>query len=340
MNAYTNFNLGDDLFIKVLCERYPETNFLIYAPEEYKYTFKNIDNILIFPSNKLFNRIFNYILRKIKSDISIQRIISRKVDAIVQIGGSIFIERKKYLDSKVKKEKNVKKPYYVLGANFGPYQTEQFYKYHHELFQRYTDICFRDKYSYELFKDLRNVRMADDIIFQLSDQKKIASKHSVVISVIKPSFRENLQDYDEVYYKKIKDIAAYFLDKGYKVILMSFCEREGDKKAIEEISQLLPIQKRAYVYKYHYLFNMDEALDVIAASSFIVATRFHAMILGWAYNKPVFPIAYSEKMNNVMEDIGHTGTFINLKEIDKLNPDEVFESMKKNSVDISSQAKN
>lgn len=32
VSAYTEFNLGDDLFIKVLCERYPDTRFMIIAP--------------------------------------------------------------------------------------------------------------------------------------------------------------------------------------------------------------------------------------------------------------------------------------------------------------------
>lgn len=55
INAYTTFNLGDDLFIKVLCERYPNTEFILYAPKEYKINFKNSSNLkVISNSNILF----------------------------------------------------------------------------------------------------------------------------------------------------------------------------------------------------------------------------------------------------------------------------------------------
>ncbi len=52
--AYCNFNLGDDLFIKILCERYPEVHFLLYAPIEYKYYFKWLPNITVYPRNNIF----------------------------------------------------------------------------------------------------------------------------------------------------------------------------------------------------------------------------------------------------------------------------------------------
>ncbi|OQP08346.1 polysaccharide pyruvyl transferase family protein, partial [Geobacillus thermoleovorans] len=81
------------------------------------------------------------------------------------------------------------------------------------------------------------------------------------------------------------------------------------------------------------------ALDVIAGSSFVVATRFHAMILGWVYNKPVFPIAYSNKMINVMKDVGFKGSYVDFNDLNSLEPEEVFRSMESNFVDISQQIK-
>ena len=42
--AYTRQNLGDDLFLKILCERYKNTKFILYAPEVYKEIFKNDNN--------------------------------------------------------------------------------------------------------------------------------------------------------------------------------------------------------------------------------------------------------------------------------------------------------
>lgn len=36
IKAYTQLNLGDDLFIKILCERYENTEFYLFATPEYK----------------------------------------------------------------------------------------------------------------------------------------------------------------------------------------------------------------------------------------------------------------------------------------------------------------
>ena len=43
-----NFNLGDDLFIKILCERYPEHKFYLFSKKDYsnKSVF-NLNNLLL-----------------------------------------------------------------------------------------------------------------------------------------------------------------------------------------------------------------------------------------------------------------------------------------------------
>lgn len=63
------------------------------------------------------------------------------------------------------------KSFYLLGANFGLYEDKQYYKKHKEEFKKYTDICFREEYSYKKFIDLPNVRMAADIVFGLETKK-------------------------------------------------------------------------------------------------------------------------------------------------------------------------
>src|SRR5690625_1788610 len=188
--AYTKFNLGDDLFIKVLSERYTKTKFILYAPKGYKRVFEKNDNIKIHASDSFFNRTINYILRKLFGS-SREKILKKKVDAIVHIGGSIFMENINWQRRQLIRKNTFKKPYFVLGANFGPYQTMGFYESYKEIFEDYTDICFRDTYSYKLFENMKNVRVADDIVFSLNPTHKEAERN-IVISVIKPSFRRTL----------------------------------------------------------------------------------------------------------------------------------------------------
>ncbi|PHD75783.1 hypothetical protein COF64_11410 [Bacillus sp. AFS043905] len=341
--AYTNFNLGDDLFIKILCERYPNTKFILSAPSEYKTLFKKVNNISCFPSDQVIVRGINYIARKLKiSNDIIGKFLANNCDAAIFIGGSLFIQSDNWKKS-IEKTKSMRiknRPFFLLGANFGPYKDKEYYLSHKEIFKEYTDICFRESASYDIFKDLSNVRMADDIIFQLNKQEvtqKQENGKNIVISVIKPSIRKHLSNYDEIYYRKIKDIVMYFTMKGYIVNLMSFCELEGDKEAIERIVNLIPEESLNMVNKHYYKLNIEETINLIKQSSFVVATRFHSMILGWLFNKPVFPIVYSDKMTNVMKDIGFNGFYTNFHNIDTLEPKLVFDCTKTNLIDVSMQ---
>lgn len=340
--AYTKFNLGDDLFIKILCERYPKTKFIIYAPNKYKECFKSIKNIKCYSSESILNRGINYIFRNINQNNFVEKYLAQKCDAGVYIGGSLFIQGKdwqSYFNDYTKTKKINNKPFYLLGANFGPYTDKEYYDKHKDIFREYTDICFREKYTYDMFKDLSNVRMADDIIFQYK-KPNIKENNSVSISVIKPSYRENLDGYDEVYYNKIKDISIEFIKKGMEVNLISFCEAEGDAEAIEKISSLIPDEYLCNINKHYYNTNIDATVNLLAKSKFIVASRFHAMILGWVFNKPVLPIVYSSKMTNVMNDVGFKGIYTDFENIKDLTSKKVLECIKTNKIDVSKQIKN
>jgi len=342
VHAYLHFNLGDDLFVKILSERYPNIKFYVYAPKNYITLFKKNKNIKVIPINNIILRGINFIFRKLfKINIITLKLIRNSCDAVIHIGGSLFIQGEEW-----KKELNrtrsmhVKgKPVFLLGSNFGPFFDEEFYNEHREMFRKYTDICFREEYSYNLFRSLSNVRFADDIVFQLKPKIHGEDENNIVISVIKPS-KKNLTNIDEIYYEKIRDISVYFIDRGYTVTLMSFCEYEGDTEAVSEIIELMPDRLSDKILKHYYMLNIDDTLKVIEQASFIIATRFHAMVLGWVYNKPVFPIVYSSKMTNVMKDVGFNGLYSDLDNINNLEPELVFNSKDYNLISVSKQINN
>jgi colanic acid/amylovoran biosynthesis protein len=345
VNGYFRQNLGDDLFLKILLDRYPNTMFDIYENKKYKEIFNN-SNLRVYDKSSVKGIIFR-IFRKLNLLNLYCKLQGYK--AQVLIGGSIFMENKNIPLKSLEMGFNHDVPYYILGSNFGPYETNEFLElYKNKIFKNAKDVCFRENYSYELFKELPNIRMAPDIVFGLdiskykshNDKNEYKEENKVVISVIKCEKDEKLICNQKEYNDKIIKLIEYFQKLNYKIVLMSFSKEQGDEEAIQEIMDSIlekdnkenAINKesnsvknkdaskpKSDIEKYFYRGNIDEALNQIATSKIVVGTRFHANILGFVLEKTVIPIAYSNKTINVLDDLGFKGKFFDLRKMEDFN---------------------
>lgn len=319
--AYTKINFGDDLFIKILCDRYPNVKFKIYTYKEYRKILKSCKNIKVLSNSNFFSKITNKIGLLIKKTNLYENILAKTCDICVYIGGSLFIQDTEKWEDYYnymldRKQKNI--PFFLLGANFGPYTDKNYYLKFKELFSTYEDICFREKKTYDMFKDLKNVRLAKDIVFTLKKLPNSIEKRELTISVINLDNRKKLLKYKNDYIKAILDIINFYLDNNYRINLVSFCKMEGDEEAVNEIYNLIDNNKKM-VNKVYYRGNIDEIIKIFCNSKLIIATRFHAMILGWICNKVTYPIIYSDKMQNVIDDINFLGNSIRIENIREFN---------------------
>ncbi|WP_185765245.1 polysaccharide pyruvyl transferase family protein [Niallia circulans] len=324
ISAYLNNNLGDDLFVKILCERYPQTQFYIYENKAKLRAFTDINNLHVIYPNPLF-KLIDKIPHKLFSKSFVRTVIGIFMDAHVCIGGSLFIENNNW-KTKIKRDKGKlinNKPNFLLGCNFGPYKKTQFYESYQNIFSKYDDVCFRDMQSYELFKELPSVRLAQDVVFNLDYQGEETSEKTVGISLIDVSNRDNLAPYKAAYLQKMKQVCEYYINKNYQVALFSFCKYEGDETAIAELLQLLDTKYKPKVKVVPYEDNLASALAELNKVEIMYATRFHSMILGFLFNKKVFPIIYSKKMTNVLHDINFQGNYCEIKDIDRLEIEEL-----------------
>ena len=315
VSAYINKNLGDDIFISMLCDRYKKHTFLIDGNADYI----KKDNLEFYYNKKnIFKKIINKI-KKIftqgKKDYDTKYI--KKCDAYVMIGGSLFIENKK--NSKLKNFIDINIPYYILGINFGPYYTNNYYNKSRKFFKNASDVCFRDKESFKKFSDLNNVRYSPDIIFgyNISKSNKNNNNKSVVISIIDCSNRFKNEIADN-YEKQILKLIDIFLKSEYKITLMSFCKNEGDEVAINKIYNNI-ISDKNNIEKYFYDGNYKEAIKILDNSEIIVGSRFHANILGLKKNKKIVPIAYSDKTIDALKDLGYTQKIYDIRKINEFN---------------------
>lgn len=256
----------------------------------------------------------------------------------ILIGGSMFIQNDNNFQKNLLEKYNFS---YILGSNFGPYLTEEYLEYCKKIFSRAQDVCFREKYSYDLFKDLPNVRCAPDIVFSLDTSKiKITNNKKVVMSVIDCN-KKTKGEYKEVYENKIIEMIKNFDKNGYKVVLMSYCKAEGDEAAIKSIlNKIKDNELKNKIDTYRYDGKIEEALNVMGDCQIVVGSRFHANILGLVLNKTIIPIAYSDKTINVLKDINFRGPILDVRDLEQFNFDFLTEEELNYKLDISMQRKN
>lgn len=304
---YSRANLGDDLFIYIITNKYKDTEFFIQIKEEkYKKCFDGIKNLSIIDENRDMESI----------DIS-------KYDAFVYIGGSIFIESKyAFLEANDFKvflekinEKNI--PLFYISSNFGPYQTEEYKALIEGNLEKCSNICFRDKYSYELFKNLKTVSYAPDAAYAFDYSNCITkfNNKEIGISVINLEVRENLKDKADIYYDFIKRIIVKYASKNYKVRLFSFCEFEGDLDAINNIVSIVPEEFKKNIEIVEYNNDIVGFLKKYSECRYMICGRFHSMILSTIFNQKIYNLSYSSKTSNFIEDNKIKTKVVNIKDL-------------------------
>lgn len=258
--------------------------------------------------------------------------IENKSDAVVYIGGSIFMDKargispldfgiKGSVDYNVSSSLQKEGKRFVIGANLGPAYSEQYWEGIKALLKKYKHVCLRDYSSYNMVKELSHVQYAPDVIFLTEYSEICRNEENVVISVIDVSQYTTDQNVISAYYNLLEEVIFYFSEQEIKVVLTSFCGREGDGIGIRE---LLNRVASSYVTTCYYDGDMDKILSLFANSSFVIASRFHSFILAVLFGKPVFPIAYNCKTENYLYDLNFSGRYVNLNDITTLTLDDIL----------------
>lgn len=312
--AYLRNNLGDDLFVKELINRYPNEKFYIDVIDlKYGEVFRNSKNVEV----------------RIEKEENFNKIEINQYDAFIYIGGSIFMEGGKVynLDENcvnfIKNCKEKNKPFFYISSNYGPYKTNKYFELSKQAFSSCTDICFRDEYSYNLFKDIGSVRYEPDLLFSYKIDNIEKEKNSVGISVIDLEIREKLKHKEEEYVKFLVSNIEKFLQEGKNIYLFSFCKEEDDEKAIEKVLENIKNkEERNKIKVIKYNNNLRDFLNIYKKMEYMVCQRFHSLILSCVCNQKIFVVSYSKKIDNVIEELKLGVNYIkhkNLKEDEKLN---------------------
>ncbi len=316
--AYSKMNLGDDMFVDMLLKKYGEIEFYSRAIDIDSVVYSDNDN-LHFLDYKLDDLL--------EQDIE-------EFDAFVYIGGSIFMEKGGKIERVIKlrdlafKCKNYGIPFYYISSNFGPYQTEEYKEVVAEIFENSTDVCLRDKQSYDLFKHINSVRYAPDLLFSKNIERVDKESKTVGISIIDFKYREELKKYENKYYNVIKKTIKQLITEGYKVKLFSFCKYEGDEEIAKKL--ILEMNKDKNIELVSYKGNLKKFIREYSKMEYMISSRFHSMVLSYLLQQKMIVLSYSKKINNVIEDLKIIDQYYELKDLQKINKFNVNDFIKPN----------
>ncbi len=329
--AYLQNNLGDDLFVQHLCLRYPNVDFYVMDFPHNNETLKSLPNLYFSQEMKKYFKEFDLpqLSKKAKKFYS-------QFDANVMIGGSIFMQHNQYWQSKLRNFKNrfsANPNTYILGSNFGPFTDPRFLTEFNWAFSKIKDLCFRDAHSASFFPDSKKIRFAPDILFSYKYQIP-KQKNQLAISLIscacagRPAFQVNkLKPNSEKYIDKIVEICAEASKRGLGISLLSFCNKQGDLNIANVVKGKCLRNGITNVKVVAYDGDADIILDELASSKAVVATRFHAMILGFLFGKAVYPIIYDDKQKYVLQDLNFFGKNCEVENISQADAKEILDCL-------------
>lgn len=325
--GFFGHNVGDDAFFDMLFKRYPDTMFYIMHDPSYAEFFSRYPNVRFYDATRPDIIKINAFGEKFNQSNLFEKLLLKICDGVVHIGGSIYQQIGNWqLDFDIRQKRKLRgKKFFAVSNNFGPYTDNSYRDMWAGEFKKWTDICFRDRYSYNLFGDIPIVRYAPDLLFRFPIEKKESEK-KVSVSVIDTlaPFRTIEKSTAEAYENKIVELIKRFSSDGYAVSLLSFCAFAGDNAAADRILAALPEEVSSNIKNVVYRNNLTEIANEIETSEYVVATRFHAMILGYIAGKKVLPICYSEKMSNVISDLSLSDSIIMLDNLSSLTADELI----------------
>ena len=295
VSGYLDRNFGDDIMIRILADRLKEHKlYLKTNRKELLIPFKDIDNVFELEENEKVN--FDAMVRVIGSGF----MTNSKIGLYYAIKDLMYYKKQK------KKCKNL----ITIGCNVGPF-SNKFAEFILKRQMNYFDlITTRDENSYDYVK--RHTKKAivscyPDIAFSIP-QNWLPKEKSVENCLGISAYRNNSKPYlNYDYYFAMAKIADEYIGRtGKKVLIFAFdIENENDIVSAYTIKSLCKGAEMIEIILH--IDNGDNIIKNMARCSNIIAVRFHSAILAMRLGIPFFPVIYSEKLNNVLNDLNYTG---------------------------------
>lgn len=317
LSAYLDANIGDDLFVDQLADRYRdhELHLICDNPASLNVDLRRRSNIGAVGLKQALRKLYSF-------------------DVLVIVGGSIFQDIPAYYKYDFRRNALVTlarllgKAVFILGCNIGPI--------HSKVGERFTRYCFalanavsvRDSASFALlrfWKCRTPYTVGSDLVFsypfKLSRNASLRPRRLgiSVVNVNRPEAETAL------YIEKLAELARAHLQKGVDQEVMFFGFNGGgngqnDSVPIAAIVRQLAVYSRQIkVQQYAPNVALSEFVESFASCDYLVCSRFHSVVLALGFGIPFFPIVYSDKTLNLLHDIGYPGEaahYLTMRDVD------------------------
>lgn len=137
--------------------------------------------------------------------------------------------------------------------------------------------------------------------------------------------RETIRAYEDLIVSLVDEITL----KNDRVVLSGFCETLGDNLAVDRAMKRVSHKELCKSTNYPES-TFDEMIYEISNAKGVIATRHHAMILALKYMRPMFVIAYNQKMTYTLQDLDvPESAYVNLSDIKKVTSKIILDSLYK-----------
>lgn len=345
IEMFLDNNLGDDLFLDTLLDRYTGYKFYLEVPKEYKINeyFKQYKNLY------LIEKKINLFYKILEISLLMSLFRAYKYDAFIYIGGSIFeIKTKQDVISKIKQylkykiRKLFKKKIFIMGANLGPFNIKTGEKIIKKIITLAEGIVVRDKKSIDILKkwniNEKKYKYGSDIVFinkilKLKSELVKVNSNVLGISIINKKASTLLEK--KIYKEKIIEIIKEYLRESEKNSVELFAFDTGremsDVNLLLKIYENLSEKEKKKVKNQLYLPNisLDKYIENFLKCEFIICGRFHSVILALGGKCKFISISYSEKIDRVLEDLEENNKIISYSGIGRIKTKSILELVKK-----------
>ena len=293
LKGYIDRNFGDDLMLRIAARGLKDHNVLLDVPEN--------DLAYIYERYGLPH----YSGGDFQSECTVT--------------GSGFIIRSKigmlYRTKEILEQRRSKAKKAVLGCNISDFTVtgaEWLIRRH---ISGYDFITVRDSYSHNYIR--RNTPRVKceyypDIVFSIPDSMLFETENegALGITAYNPLGRNSVE-----VFRKLAYTADNFIEKtGKKVLIFAFdTGLENDSAAARSIARFCRNIENVEIIDND---ANDAILKNLPRCSKLIAIRFHGMVLGLRMGIPIVPIAYSNKMLNVLRDLEYRGKIFGASEFE------------------------